>query len=149
MPTSCPDPTDRLSPADLDAHLAHCPTCRAQWSLHRDLLAGLGGGAVPVLSRDFDAGLKQSLSRVALSASADAPSRAPAWPRIVLFSYWAAAAAACLFILIRLDLVSWIAALSPAERAWSLIAVLATPMVALFDFGWRHPTGRTGVHSAG
>jgi anti-sigma factor RsiW len=145
MQTSCPDPTDRLSPADLDAHLAHCPTCRAQWSLHRDLLAGLGGGAVPVLSRDFDADLNRSLSRVA----AGAPSRAPAWPRVALLSYWAAAAAACLFILIRLDLVSWIAALSPAERAWSLIAALATPMVALFDFGWLHPTGRTGVHSAG
>jgi anti-sigma factor RsiW len=134
-----------MPPADLDAHLAECPACRVQWRVHREMIAGLDGGPAPALSPGFNAELRMRLEREAALARRSAP----AWPRLMLRFYWALAAAACLLILFHIDWGTWLGAFSPAARAWCLFALLAAPMIALFDLGRWFPASRARAHSAG
>jgi len=129
MPKSCPDPADRPAPADLEAHLAQCPDCRASWRQHRQMLALLAGAEPPRLSPGFNAHLMSRLARER------APAAARTGPWIALRIYTLAAALLSLVLLSRLDW-SWVSSLTPTEHVLYALALLATPIAALFDFSW-------------
>jgi hypothetical protein len=99
------------------------------------MLEGLSAAEPPRLSPGFNARLMRRLEQ----ESAPAPART--WPWIALRLYAVAAALLSLFILARLDW-SWVPALTSAGRVVWVLALLATPLVALFDLPWlRRPAG--------
>jgi hypothetical protein len=134
MPTPCFDPSERPAPPDLATHLEECPACRAQWKAHRELVELLGTSEPPRLALEFNARLLRRLE--SQSHAVPASPRWPRWPRTLLRLYWAAAALASLAIVARLDWEPWLASLGPVERVWAALALLATPMIALFDLAW-------------
>lgn len=129
MPKICPDPFDRLEPGELDAHLAQCPECCARWHQHRQMLELMGGAEPPRLSPGFNARLMSRLNQESSLAAVQTG------PWIALRIYAVAAALLSLFILARLDW-SWMSSLTPMGKVLCALALLATPMVALFDFSW-------------
>lgn len=120
--------TGRGIPPDWEDHLARCPECRAEAALSSELRAALAPTPVPALAPGFEARLRRRLEQ----SAAGAARRRDRW---IMAAYWAAAVAASLVILARLDWQPWT---SGSAARWPGLLTLAVlgPLLAAPDF-WR------------
>ena len=119
-------------PPDWEDHLALCPECRAEAALSSELRAALAPTPVPALAPGFEARLRRRLGRSLEQNTAVAARRRDRW---IMAAYWAAAVAASLVILARLDWQPWT---SGSAARWPGLLTLAVlgPLLAAPGF-WR------------
>jgi len=111
-------------------HRDSCPDCQEQWLVDQELRQLFQGCATPDLSLTFRHELRQRI------AAERRPNQVRRWRLLVMQSYWAAAALACLVILVRLPYPAH--SFSPAAVVLlGLVATLALlpVLVLLRSFG--------------